>query len=210
MTSPRVVTSGPPELPGIQRGVGLDDVVHQASAPRAKRAPERADDAARHRIFEAVRIADRDRDLADLHSVRIAERDERQMPAVLRHAQQGQVGVRIVADDVRAMLWPSEPVTRSSPRRATTWLLVTTKPSGVSTKPEPEPAAGSSCPPRGRPDALADAVDSDDRGADQLDGVNDRLRIRVDERAVVEERWKAHESIVRTRSRNVRHPNGRV
>ena len=32
ITSPRVVTSGPPELPGIERGIGLNDVFDQAHA----------------------------------------------------------------------------------------------------------------------------------------------------------------------------------
>jgi len=30
MTSPSVVTSGPPELPGLSAGVGLDDIVDDA------------------------------------------------------------------------------------------------------------------------------------------------------------------------------------
>ena len=39
------------------------------------RAAERADDARRHRVLQAERVADRDHEVADLQPVRIAERD---------------------------------------------------------------------------------------------------------------------------------------
>ena len=66
---------------GVERRVGLDDVVHQPARSRAQRAAERADDAGRHRVMEAVRVADRDRDLPHPHRARIAERRPRQRRA---------------------------------------------------------------------------------------------------------------------------------
>ena len=52
----RESTSAPPELPGVQRGVGLDHVLDDPSA-RGQRAAERADHAGGHRAGEAVRVA---------------------------------------------------------------------------------------------------------------------------------------------------------
>ena len=54
---------------GIERGVGLDDVLDEAARPavaRAERPAERADHARRHGPREAERVADRDDQLADL------------------------------------------------------------------------------------------------------------------------------------------------
>jgi len=43
---------------GIQRGIGLNDVVDQASGSRAQRTAKRADNAGRDRVLQAVRITD--------------------------------------------------------------------------------------------------------------------------------------------------------
>ena len=72
-TRPAESTSGPPELPGIQRGVGLDHVVDQATGIRPQRPAQSADHARRHRRLESVGRADRDHDLADAQALRIAE-----------------------------------------------------------------------------------------------------------------------------------------
>ena len=52
---------------GIERRIGLNDVFDQPSRLRAQRAADGADDARRDRVMEAVRVADRDGDLADAH-----------------------------------------------------------------------------------------------------------------------------------------------
>ena len=70
----------PAGVAGIQRRVGLDDVVHQPPGLRRAATAERADDAGGHRVMEAERVADRDRDLADAHGARVAERRPRQRP----------------------------------------------------------------------------------------------------------------------------------
>ena len=64
ITSPRVVHERSAGIAGIERGVGLDDVVHQPSRSRPQRSAERADDAGGDRVLKAVRVADRDGDLA--------------------------------------------------------------------------------------------------------------------------------------------------
>ena len=48
--------------------------------------------------MEAVRIADRDRELADPHGARVAERRERQRRSV--DADDREIGVRILADEI--------------------------------------------------------------------------------------------------------------
>src|SRR4029453_13646171 len=50
-------------IAGIERGIGLQHVVEQASRLRSHRAAERADNARRHRVLESVGIADSNRDL---------------------------------------------------------------------------------------------------------------------------------------------------
>ena len=83
----------------IERGVGLDQVLHQAHGARAQRSAERADDAGRHRVLEAKRIADRDDQLTRPQRRRIAERRRDQVGR--RDAQNGEISVRIVTDEVR-------------------------------------------------------------------------------------------------------------
>ena len=67
----------PARVAGVERGVGLDDVLDEpARAPvaRRQRAPERADDAGRHRAREAERVADGDDQLADAQPLGVTER----------------------------------------------------------------------------------------------------------------------------------------
>jgi hypothetical protein len=51
-------------IAGIERGIGLDNVVDQPAGARAQAAAERRDHARRHGGFEAERIADGDHELA--------------------------------------------------------------------------------------------------------------------------------------------------
>ena len=57
-------TSGPPELPGLQRRVRLYDVLDHAARPRLQRAPQRRNDACGDGRVKTERIANRDCDLA--------------------------------------------------------------------------------------------------------------------------------------------------
>jgi hypothetical protein len=71
---PAMSTSAPPGVAGIDRGVGLDEILEPVDAEVI--AAERADDAERHRVAEAERIPDRENEVADLHAVERAERDD--------------------------------------------------------------------------------------------------------------------------------------
>lgn len=53
ITSAADDTSGPPEIAGIERGIGLDHVLDGPPADRADRATERRDHAGRHRRFRS-------------------------------------------------------------------------------------------------------------------------------------------------------------
>ena len=85
MTSPRTLTSGPPELPGIDGGVGLDEVLDAALAP-ARQPGQRpalgAHDAGGDGEGEplAERVADGQHPLADPGVVAVAQGHRRQRP----------------------------------------------------------------------------------------------------------------------------------
>jgi hypothetical protein len=98
-TRPAPLTSGPPELPGL-RGDGLDHAFDQPSRASPQAAAERADDARRHRTLEPEWVADRRDELADAQLRRTPE-DGMKMPGAAQ-AQHGQIGVRIVADQLGA------------------------------------------------------------------------------------------------------------
>ncbi len=86
-----------PGIAGIERGVGLDDVVDQAAGARAQRAAERRDDAGCHRRFEAERIADGDHELATFQAFGVAKRCCRQRHRLI-DANERKIGIGIVAD----------------------------------------------------------------------------------------------------------------
>ena len=84
-------------IPGVDRGVGLDEVLEAADAEVV--AAKRAHDARRDRVAETEGIADREHAVADLHAVDRAEGDRRQVALVgLQHRD---VGFRVGAADVR-------------------------------------------------------------------------------------------------------------
>ena len=93
-------------IAGIQRRVGLDDVVHQASRTRTQRTSERRNDAGRYGTFEAEGVAEGDRQLARLDRARVAEHRRDEVAA--RNAQHGEVGVRVVAGHDTAKAAPVE------------------------------------------------------------------------------------------------------
>src|SRR6202008_1314902 len=95
-TSPRMLNSGPPELPGLMAtSVWMNGTKFSFGSERpfaltmpagtgvsnanGQRAPLRAYDAGGDRVLEAERRADRHHPLAHLQLVRVAELDHRQV-----------------------------------------------------------------------------------------------------------------------------------
>ena len=77
ITRPRASSSGPPALPRVERGVGLDHVVDREAARRGDAALQRGDDAGRQRALEPERVADRERRVADATVGGVAELERR-------------------------------------------------------------------------------------------------------------------------------------
>ena len=101
---------------GVQRRVGLDHVVDDPAAPGRQRAAERRDDARGDRAGEAVRVADRDHELADAQPFGVAQLGGDEI--VRLGPQHREVGVRVGADHVEAQLAPVDERGAPGPRRA--------------------------------------------------------------------------------------------
>ena len=104
-TRPRPSASAPPEFPGLSAAsVWITLSTTRTFAPGAgrQRAAEGRDDAGRDRAGEAVRVADRDDELADAQPLCIAELRRHEVARV--DAQHGEVGERIGADDLELEL----------------------------------------------------------------------------------------------------------
>ena len=187
---PARVDQRPARVARVERRVGLDDVVDQPPRLRAQRAAERADHAGRHRAVEAERVADRDGELADAQRGESPKRDRRERCQI---APCRRMTARSVSGSSptrwRRSLRPSSSVTVMRFAPLTTWLLVSTKPSGVSTKPEPLPTAsaaraagpGAAGASRLRPSR---DVDADDGRADRGGDRGHRARVAVEQRVV--------------------------
>src|SRR5262249_13208175 len=95
---------------GIDRGVRLDEVLNRLLrlASKLKRTALRADDALRHGEGQvlAERIANREHPLADARRLAVAERRSGQVVRI--DLDDGDVRVRIAADDSRLELAPIE------------------------------------------------------------------------------------------------------
>ena len=176
ITSPRELTSGPPELPGLSAAsVCSTSSISRPDCARSER-PSADHHAGRDRGVEAERVADGDRDLADAQRAR-----SRRAPQPARavrgdaHARPGRCPDRRPPASAGTRR-PSASTTAILVAPCTTWLLVSTKPSGVNTKPEPRTAAAAT--------AVLD-IDLHDRGRDALDGADDRLGVGVEQRGVV-------------------------
>ena len=89
-------------IAGIERRVGLDDMLDQASRPGAERPAERADHAARHGVLEAIRVPDRNRQLTWFERLRIAELDRGEIGR--GDTDHGDVGVAVLADEIGGAL----------------------------------------------------------------------------------------------------------
>ena len=115
---PSPSASGPPELPGVDRGVRLDEVMQLAHLG-GDRAAECAHDAGGHRLAEAERAPDGDRRLADLHVGEGAERHRLEIGrGTLIGADDGGVDGLVDRDhgagDARAVLEPERDRLRST------------------------------------------------------------------------------------------------
>ena len=99
MTSPRELTSGPPELPGFNAASVW--MMLSISRPEldAERPAQRADHARRHGVLEAVRIADGDGQLADPQPIGITEPHRLEVRRI--NPENRQVRVRVCADEMR-------------------------------------------------------------------------------------------------------------
>jgi len=76
-------TSAPPELPGLMAASG-----------------EGRDDAAGHRLADAERVADSERQVADLDLIGIGEGNGRQRAGIADDAQHRQIGALVLEHDV--------------------------------------------------------------------------------------------------------------
>ena len=94
----------PAGVAGVERGVGLDHVVHLPPGPGSQRAAHRAHHARGHRVLEPVRVADGDHQLTHADRRRVAERRRHQIVAGDPHHRE--VGLRVGAYQVRLELPP--------------------------------------------------------------------------------------------------------
>ena len=134
MTSPSMLNSGPPELPLLMDGVGLDVVVVGAGLDVAA---ARRDDAGRDRAAEAERVADRHHPVADAHLVA----NRRTCTALSGLSGFTRSTARSTLESLPTIsafsLVPSWKITVMSLASPMTWLLVTTMPEASMMKPEP-------------------------------------------------------------------------
>ena len=84
---------------GVQRGIGLDDVIDEAARARPKRAAERAHNARSYRRLKAVRVANGNDQLAHANGLRVPQRRRHNLWRI--DSEHGKVGVRVPAYEVR-------------------------------------------------------------------------------------------------------------
>ena len=146
ITSPQRLSSGPPELPGIDRRVGLNQRLGQRQRRLRQDAIDAADDAARDGLIQTERIADGDHVFAGTQPIGVAQARDRQR-AVLRFGDLDHRDVedRIGADHARRHDRPSSSVTTSDCSPYTTCELVRIRPLASMMKPEPSTRLTRSC-----------------------------------------------------------------
>ncbi len=88
-----------PGISRIERGIGLNHVVHQSPGARAQSAAQSRDHPGRHALRVSERVADGDRHLADAQHGGVAEFHEGQRRSGA-DTQHGKVRVGIVADEI--------------------------------------------------------------------------------------------------------------
>ena len=170
-------------IAGIERGVGLDDVVDEPAVARAQRAAERRDHAGGHRRFETERIADGDHELATFEALGIAERRGRQRHR-LDDPHQSEVGVGVIADEARGQVLAVRGCHLDAGRRTGDMAVGQDQPVGRHDDARSSAAAG-------RASGLSSGwfgVDGEaDHGrADTIDHVDDGARIGIEERLVLD------------------------
>jgi hypothetical protein len=73
MISPRELTSGPPEFPGVQRFIRLDNIIDESAGVGTHRAAQRAHHTGGHGLVKAEGTADGHSDLSNAYRFRIAQ-----------------------------------------------------------------------------------------------------------------------------------------
>ena len=125
----------------VERGVGLDHVLddpRRRAGPGRQRAAERRDDTGRDRPGEAVRVPDRDDELADLERSASPSSAATSSLGSVRSTARSESGSAPTTSTVSSRPSTNEATPRSVP--ATTCAEVSTKPSGVITTPLPPPS----------------------------------------------------------------------
>ena len=106
-----LVDERPARVAGVERGVGLDDVVHEAARPGRSERPSALTTPAV--TVRGSRTGCRWRPRAGPRAARASRRARRDELRRV-HPEQGEVGIRVVADERAGKVPPSASVTRSS------------------------------------------------------------------------------------------------
>src|SRR5215207_3516870 len=99
--APLRVEQRPAGVARVDRGVGLDGALDDAAVARLDGPLEAGDDAGRQRAVEAERVADGQNLLPDREAVAVGHRHDLQGLAHAGDLEDGEVGVRVAADDAR-------------------------------------------------------------------------------------------------------------
>ena len=153
-------------VPGVERGIGLDDVLDHATVPGGKRPAKGAHDTGRDGGVEPERIPDSDHELADPKRLGLGELGDRQARA--EDADHGEVCRAVGAHDRRCQLGAAVERDRDL-ARAVDDVRVR---QGVAIGRDDDAAA-----------AAPAAPNVDDARRDLLDDGDDGLRVRVEKRA---------------------------
>jgi hypothetical protein len=100
-TSPCMLTSGPPELPGL---MAASVCMKSSKGPCLSCRALALMIPAGHRGLQAERRADGDDPVADLHLVGVAQRGERELALAVVELEHREVGLLVAADHLRLVL----------------------------------------------------------------------------------------------------------
>jgi hypothetical protein len=105
INDPLLSSNGPPELPGVDGGVRLDDARDGAAGGGAGNlATHAGDDAGGERVVQTERVADREHFLANLYGARPSERQRAELTSQLRDFQHGDVLILVPPQHFRRAL----------------------------------------------------------------------------------------------------------
>src|SRR5467141_985846 len=175
-----------PGVARVQRRIGLDDVVDETARLGSERPAQGADNARGHGGLEAVRIADRDRDLTHTHRSRVAERGRRE--GIGADANDREVGLGIVADE--GSLAHLSVITGHGDRIGAVDDVAVREDESIRSEEETgraaaEPARVAGLTPVPTLGRRAPCLDVHDRGADAVHRVDDRLRVSIQQKCVI-------------------------